>query len=167
MRTPYKQLVGIVGLVFGWLVLAALTTDTLFLGTTAMPPEPVTPELAITPTVTPATSTPSLAAGPVPATVEPTIDSVPALLPVYQFTVTATGTVLEAMKTHQTTKPAFTFAGREFTGLGLLVESINGQSSANGFYWTLYINNTLADRGVSTAMVYPDDLITWRYQNGL
>lgn len=80
----------------------------------------------------------------------------------YTIPVTSTGTVLEVMSAFATSSD-FEFSGRNFSGLGLLIEEIEGVGNKGGFYWTLFINNELSERGVSSAHVSPGDVVEWRY----
>jgi len=76
-------------------------------------------------------------------------------------------TVIAAMEAYAAAEPTFSFSGRDFSGLGLFVEEINGLKNRDGFYWTLFINNTLSEKGASLASVVPGDIVEWRYQKGI
>lgn len=84
----------------------------------------------------------------------------------YRIPVLSHTTVLDAMNAYATTID-FTFSGSEFPGLGLFVEEINGQRNGGGYYWTLFINNELSEKGVSQMEVSPSDTVEWRYQKGV
>lgn len=84
----------------------------------------------------------------------------------YSVPVSQEGTVLEAMNAYAATSD-FSFSGREFSGLGLLVEEIGELENMDGYYWSLYINGELSELGVSSARVYPGDTVEWRYQKGV
>jgi len=88
--------------------------------------------------------------------------------PLHQYTipVSSEGTVLEVMNAYAA-QSDFSFSGREFAGLGLLIEEIGGLKNAGGFYWTLYINNKLSEKGVSSVRVAPPNIVEWRYQKGV
>lgn len=58
----------------------------------------------------------------------------------------------------------FRYSGKDFSGLGFFVESINGTKSEGGMYWILYVNGVLAGEGVSQLIVKPGDRIEWRYE---
>lgn len=85
----------------------------------------------------------------------------------YVIPIVATGTVLEAMDQYAAADPQFSFSGREFSGLGFFIEAINEKQNANGFYWTLIINDELSEHGASMAEVGPGSTVLWRYQKGL
>ena len=57
-----------------------------------------------------------------------------------------------------------TFTGREYTGLGFFVETINGKVPADGKYWFLYVNDGSAQRGASQTTLHAGDRVEWRYQ---
>ena len=83
----------------------------------------------------------------------------------FTFTATAEGTVLEAMQALEA-EEKLAFSGRDFAGLGFLVEEINGKQSDDGYYWILRINGTLSEKGVSQAQVVSGDFVEWRYEKG-
>lgn len=83
----------------------------------------------------------------------------------FTFTAKARGTVLEAMN-ELVAEGKLSFSGREFAGLGLLVEEINGKRSAAGYYWILHINGILSEKGVSQAQIMTGDVVEWRYEKG-
>lgn len=62
------------------------------------------------------------------------------------------------------TAEGLTFTGKEHTGLGFYVESINGKQAENGYYWFLYINDESSSMGASETLVRPRDAIEWRYK---
>ena len=84
----------------------------------------------------------------------------------YAIPILSEGSVLDAMHAYAEISD-FSFSGRNFSGLGLFVEEINGLKNGNGFYWTLFINNTLSEKGASFAGVIPGDFVEWRYQKGI
>ena len=84
----------------------------------------------------------------------------------YTIPILARGTVLNAMYAFAASSN-FSFSGREFSGLGLFVEEINGRKNGDGFYWTLFINNELSEKGASQTEVSPADSVEWCYQKGI
>lgn len=62
--------------------------------------------------------------------------------------------------------PGFDFAGSE-SEYGFFVEEINGvaNDTANSDYWSLYVNDELAQVGVSDYIVQDGDVIEWRYEH--
>ena len=81
------------------------------------------------------------------------------------FTATTTSSVLNVMYA-LAAEGTLSFSGRDFPGLGFLVEEINRRRSADGYYWILRINGTLSDKGASQARVAPGDIVEWRYEQG-
>jgi hypothetical protein len=75
-------------------------------------------------------------------------------------------TVLAAMQAYASSS-RFTFTGTTYPSLGLFVDSIDGKTNANGYYWTLYIDGNLSELGVSSATATPGHIIQWRYQKGV
>ena len=43
----------------------------------------------------------------------------------------------------------------------------SGRENADGFYWTLFINNELSVKGATQSGISPADSIEWRYQKGI
>jgi hypothetical protein len=70
--------------------------------------------------------------------------------------------VLTAMQ--EATKNGLVFSGREYPSLGFFVETINGKTTGNGYYWFLYINDESSSHGASQTLVRPGDEIEWRYK---
>ncbi|MDE1925016.1 MAG: DUF4430 domain-containing protein [Patescibacteria group bacterium] len=81
----------------------------------------------------------------------------------YGLYVPAGATVLDAMRILASTTN-FTFSGRDYPGLGIFVESINGKANADNFYWTLYVNGVSSTQGASQAKISPGDVVVWRYE---
>ncbi len=92
-------------------------------------------------------------------TVPAEVDSV--LVPVYTAC-----SVLDAMREEERAGN-LTFAGKEYPGLGLFVEEIQGVRPPDGKYWILYINGSPASRGVAEAMVTPKDLVEWKLEESI
>lgn len=75
----------------------------------------------------------------------------------------ATGaTLLEIMRTLESEN--LVFSGKEHTGLGYFMESINGERADTGFYWSLYKNGTYSEFGASAAQVMPGDEFEWKLE---
>lgn len=83
----------------------------------------------------------------------------------YHGTVQAGSTVLDAMESLEA-GGAFRFMSKEFSGMGAFIESINGKTNSNGFYWILYVNGTPSQIGVSQTHVRAGDSLEWRYEQG-
>lgn len=87
--------------------------------------------------------------------------------PLREYQIPVSGnTVLSSMEA-LAASGEFSFSGREYPGLGLFVEEIGGLKSADGFYWTLFVDGILSEQGASSARVSQDSVVEWRYQKGL
>ena len=84
---------------------------------------------------------------------------------VYKIRVKPNSSVYDAMAKAQETLD-LRFDGREFSGLGFLVEEINGvrQSPRTREYWIYYINDKKANIGISAYMLQKNDVILWKYE---
>lgn len=61
---------------------------------------------------------------------------------------------------------SITFAGREFSGVGFFVESINGlkQDGNKRMYWIYSVNGKKANVGASSYVLRDGDRVTWSYE---
>jgi len=75
----------------------------------------------------------------------------------------ASKSVYESMLAYQASG-GFTFSGREYVGLGFMLESINGKGPSGGKYWFLYINGISSPTGASQTTLKAGDRIEWRYK---
>jgi len=75
----------------------------------------------------------------------------------YTIPVVSETTVLQTMEAYAEANGDFSFSGREFPGLGFFVEEIGGLRNRDGFYWTLFINNALSEKGAAAAEVSSGD----------
>lgn len=82
----------------------------------------------------------------------------------YSFTATRSGTVLQLMQEQDRTE--LEFKTKEFSGLGVMIEEINGLPNKDGYYWILYINGSPSDTGAESAKVSSGDVIEWKYEKG-
>ncbi len=106
-------------------------------------------------------SVPSSAAPDTPPTLPtrtPSPVSIPVLTP---------GTVLDAMRAYDATPATFSFATREYPGIGSFVEEVNGVREGGGMHWILYINGRTSDLGASQAQVRPGDRVLWRFEHNI
>ncbi|HEY4514160.1 MAG TPA: DUF4430 domain-containing protein [Candidatus Paceibacterota bacterium] len=70
---------------------------------------------------------------------------------------------MTALETMRAAEPAgFMFSGKEFPSLGFFVESINGQTAPDGYYWIFYVNGTQSNTGISQTIISSGDTIEWR-----
>jgi hypothetical protein len=57
----------------------------------------------------------------------------------------------------------FTYAYKEYTGIGAFVTEIQGRAGTNE-YWILYVNGKSADTGISATHIHPGDVIEWKLE---
>jgi hypothetical protein len=60
----------------------------------------------------------------------------------------------------------FSFRSHESSGMGMFIDSIEGLSNADGYYWILWINGAKAGVGASSLVLHPGDEVGWRYEKG-
>jgi hypothetical protein len=83
----------------------------------------------------------------------------------YPLFFTDGSTLYEAMRALSASNTLFSFGGHDYGSMGFFIDSLNTIPNANGKYWILYINGTLAPRGVSQTILHTNDHIEWRYEN--
>ena len=83
----------------------------------------------------------------------------------YIFAAKRSETVLDAMRDYSSFTQ-FDFKTKEFPGLGVMIEEINGLKNGDGYYWILYINGKDSAKGASAAQVQSGDTIEWKYEKG-
>ena len=83
----------------------------------------------------------------------------------YELLVPKGSTVYDLMRA-ASEMSNFRFRGRDFGGLGFFVEEVEGlaQDSSQGMYWIYYVNNEKAKVGVSSYIISPNDIISWKYE---
>lgn len=62
------------------------------------------------------------------------------------------------------TEKKIEFEEKNYTGLGVFIESIDGIKSSGGYSWIYYINNQKAMVGVSNYQLKNGDIISWKYE---
>jgi hypothetical protein len=82
----------------------------------------------------------------------------------YTFDMTANETVAEAMYSLTKSSSGFQFTSRDYPGMGIFIESINGIANTKEASWFLYINGKSADSGASQTTVHPGDTIEWKLE---
>lgn len=84
----------------------------------------------------------------------------------YEVFVPEASNAYDLMAATATQYEDFSFNGRDFTGIGFFVETINGlsQDRGEGMYWIYYINGKVAPVGISQYKLKADDVITWKYE---
>jgi len=83
----------------------------------------------------------------------------------YQMEVTSSSTVYDLM-VNLKNKGDVNFTANNYTGMGELIEEINGikGDTKTNTYWIYYINGKSATEGISSYIVKPNDVITWKYE---
>jgi hypothetical protein len=83
----------------------------------------------------------------------------------YDFKIPPNSTVYDAMKI-LSQQANFKFNGKNYGNLGFLTEEINGiKNGQQNKYWIYYINGESAKVGISSYIIKPNDIITWKYEN--
>lgn len=82
----------------------------------------------------------------------------------YTLSVLPGETLATAMQHLASTNPSFTYTTKEYPGLGLFVQSINGTVNEKSYYWFLYVNGKQSSTGISATTVHPGDQIEWKYE---
>ena len=57
-----------------------------------------------------------------------------------------------------------TFTSTYYSGLGYLIDELNGVKNENGMYWTLYVNGKYSVVGASGYKLSEGDSIEWKYE---
>lgn len=73
------------------------------------------------------------------------------------------GSALDAMLSEEAAG-RLSFSVKEFPGMGVFMESLQGRKNADGKFWFLYVNGISSELGPSHAVVEPGDRVEWRYQ---
>jgi len=96
--------------------------------------------------------------------IEVTLSSDKPELRTYTVSVLEGSTVERVMEEAQT--QGFLYETKTMEGLGSFVTSIHGvnQNEAENEYWSLYINDELAQEGMSTQKVNATDRIQWKLE---
>ena len=56
------------------------------------------------------------------------------------------------------------FKDENYTGMGKLIEEINGVKNSGEKNWIYYVNGTLAQVGVSNYKIKSGDIVSWKYE---
>jgi hypothetical protein len=83
----------------------------------------------------------------------------------YAVAVNPGATVLDVMK--KAADQGFAYSGQDSASMGYYVDEVNGVKNNNdkGQYWSFYINDKMAQAGISTQTVQAGDTITWKYES--
>ncbi|MFA6999639.1 MAG: DUF4430 domain-containing protein [Candidatus Paceibacterota bacterium] len=81
----------------------------------------------------------------------------------YETEIKEGGTVYDAMRSIESVKENnFSFKIKEYVGLGIFVEGINGVMGELGKYWIYYVNDKEASVSVSKYVLKSGDIINWK-----
>jgi len=85
---------------------------------------------------------------------------------VYSMSIAEGTNVIDFMKLVQSKNEDFSFSGTEYEGMGMLVEQINEveNNMDESMFWSLYVNDELAQVGASQYLIQDGDKIEWRYE---
>jgi hypothetical protein len=126
-------------------------------------PDKITSEVSTTPTQKNNSLNKIPASPPIKAGVETT-------LIVDQAKITTnivTGTTVYDFMDRLQKEKKITFTEKTYTGLGKLIESINGVRSDGNNYWIYYVNGQKAKVGVSNYTIKPGDVVSWKYEKDI
>ena len=83
----------------------------------------------------------------------------------YQAKVLEDSSVYDLMVSLRNNKiNSFTFNYKEYSGLGIFIDEINGVKGGDSGYWIYYINNKEASVGVSNYILKEGDDILWKLE---
>lgn len=83
----------------------------------------------------------------------------------YELEVDDNSSVFEIMKELQIKKNSdFSFTYKEYSGMGVFINEINGIKGKSGAYWIYYINGKEASVGVSNYILKDGDSILWKQE---
>ena len=100
----------------------------------------------------------------VPQTASLMIDYGSGLVRVYPDIRVATGETMISLLEKQTAAAKLDFKTKNFTGLGLMVETIGGKSNGDeNKYWQYWVNNVVVPYAASTYVVKAGDVIEWKF----
>lgn len=84
----------------------------------------------------------------------------------YTQALSSTSTVVDLMMyASADSRQPFLFRAKEYSGMGLFVEEINGLKNNNqtGEYWIYYLNGQSGKVGISQQLIKSNDIIEWKY----
>jgi 2-keto-4-pentenoate hydratase/2-oxohepta-3-ene-1,7-dioic acid hydratase in catechol pathway len=79
----------------------------------------------------------------------------------YDAHVTEGQSVYQAMIALSSVDKEFVFTAKDYSGMGMFIDSINGVYGSAGKYWIYYINDKKASIGVSKNFLKSGDVIRW------
>ena len=82
----------------------------------------------------------------------------------YQIEIKKGDSVYDAMQTLNNLIDSFSFEAKEYPGLGIFINEINGIKGKSGAYWIYYVNEEEAFVGVSQYILKDGDSILWKQE---
>lgn len=82
---------------------------------------------------------------------------------IYKTRINQNDTVYDLMTTLQK-EAKITFKEKYYTGMGELIEEINGIKNGEK-NWIYYVNDTKANIGVLNYKIKPGDIVSWKYES--
>lgn len=80
----------------------------------------------------------------------------------YELSVAENASVLDVMES--AAQQGFVYEKTNYPSLGTFVDSINGRTNKDGYYWFLYINGVSSGTGASQTTLKTGDVIEWKYK---
>ncbi len=65
------------------------------------------------------------------------------------------------------TEGKINFKDKTYSGMGKLIEEINGIKNSGDKNWIYYVNNKKAQIGVSNYKIDPGDVVSWKYEKDI
>jgi len=72
--------------------------------------------------------------------------------------------IIQDSEENKENKNNFSFASKEYPGLGIFIDEINGIKGVPGKYWIYYINDKEASVGISKYILKDGDIISWKQE---
>ena len=81
---------------------------------------------------------------------------------IFKVSINEGGTVYDAMNILQNNKENnFSFVSKEYSGLGIFIDEINGIKGVSGKYWVYSVNGEKASISVSKYIIKNGDNVLW------
>ncbi len=80
---------------------------------------------------------------------------------VYESRASEGVSIYQSMVYLSTQNKNFTFTSKDYSGMGMFVDSINGVQGNEGKYWVYYLNDKKASVGISKNFLKEGDTVRW------
>ena len=84
----------------------------------------------------------------------------------YESEIVGPMSVYDFMEKLQT-EGKITFKDKTYTGMGKLIEEINGLKNSGDKYWIYYVNDKEVQVGVLDYKINPGDVVSWKYEKSV